>query len=472
MHVKVTYHHFNTQEGKDGARCYYSEVSSLLGDSSFNQQIGQVRPHDFLQLMKSWQENQLSTLGPLESEDALVCNCGPYGHLHAYLRECSGASYRIVRDVQTSTWCGFWLQEALAGPMTRERDLVLFPSEFCRQYYIRIFQHLTNQNTAVCHPIGESINRRRHLAPRQRDDRIHVGYIGRITPEKNIGQVFQIVRRLLREFPQKVHLHLAGAVNEYSFWKGQKSLVKQYLQSSGVPEEYVTYYGSIPRQNVWDFYQQINVLLFPSTSCVESLGRVILEASSAGVPVVAANYAAAPELLPANNIVKTRYHLGTQYRSDRMFSFAYIDEHDAIERVLSAVADDSSYLKSPYQADALHKVLTDQMEDTARQLSSAVSRFIDCITLSAMPIFSYDEAKDLCATLLEYFCRYHDRGVAWTWRVLAEGIKYPGLLGYINLRLQDPLMMGHANQHCGFAGFVPTITLNPRMDDDHLLWPA
>jgi hypothetical protein len=129
--------------GPGGAPINYAEVSQMLLSTPG---LG-ASPHDFHALVDHGGPDPLRRL--VRSGDTVVCTAGPHAHLYHYWREVSGLDFRIVRDARTTAWSPYLLQEWLAAPLLRERDLIVFPSEFARTFYRHAFGPAATANCFV-----------------------------------------------------------------------------------------------------------------------------------------------------------------------------------------------------------------------------------------------------------------------------------------------------------------------------------
>jgi glycosyltransferase involved in cell wall biosynthesis len=241
-----------------GANLFYTEIARILSSFSNARRIKGRR-------------NFLSCgIRHLKPNDTLIANDGPYAFIYHYLRKRNGQRFRIVRDVQTTLHASNLFQELACSELQLAQDTVLFPSNYTRNLYIEKFSHLTDANTLVCYPMRFPKLSKRN--PRQ----FTAGFLGRCTEAKGFHHVLSIAPRL----PGRVLV--AGEL---------------FCPASSLPSN-VTYLGQLPPSSIWKFMRSISVLLFPSTANIESLGRVVLEATAAGVPVVGARFGATPELTP------------------------------------------------------------------------------------------------------------------------------------------------------------------------------
>ena len=115
-----------------------------------------------------------------------------------------------------------------------------------------------------------STTRERH-GPR---DALHLLYVGRLTPEKDLPILFDAYQRAAAAKPSRpIHLVLAG--------DGAYSPRIREQAPSGV-----TFAGYLEGPALSKAYSSADVFVFPSR--VETLGNVVLEAMASGLPVVAA----------------------------------------------------------------------------------------------------------------------------------------------------------------------------------------
>lgn len=477
--MKIIHHHFNTQCSQGGALYFYSEISRLLG------QLGEegMQGHriDFVE-QASRHEGRLilRLLAGLKPHDVVFCNAGPYGHLYHYLREKAGSRFRIIRDVRTSSWGGFLLQEALAGPLTRPGDLVLFPSEFCRAYFLRLFgEHLSLSNTAVCYPLTHSFPVSVEKMPHQG---FNVGYIGRISGDKNFDKVLDIFTGIYTQ-RRDVQLHLAGPMDKHSKY-GSLERIAARLKREGIPANRVTYDGQLPYDRIWSFFAKLDLFVFPALSSVESLGRVLLEARHARVPVISVDYAAAGELLPSECLIQPIFDTQTQFNGNRPFSYGAIDVAQAVHTALHVPPSQHlSGIEAPYRPETLFRLLRgEHATPVLRQLSPGATDFLERLSVSHAQL-SHDahSATVLCEKLFRFFQAYnHPSTIRRTWNLL---LSLPTLshspesfaLRYDRLtNTAAAFELRHAREFCREANFHPVFQLQvkKKMSDRLLSVPA
>jgi len=277
-----------------GANLYYQETQQLLRSDA---RVG-LAFHSLPDLFQ--------VPPKVRDDDVMLSSAGPYAYVYHLLRERMKGRFRIVRDVQATFHAGYFLQERLCAAGMRDGDLVLFPSEYCRAAYLAHFEHLDEGNTAVCYPLPPVPELQR---PTQRKT-IHLGYLGRVTAEKNVDQLPALMRGLAD----------AGMSAELSVI-GQKEGNAQPPSARLSHEEAMRHLAGL------------DLLLHPSTSSLESLGRVLLEAGALGVPALAADHAAAPELLGRKALLDVDYRPG-YYPMTAAHALGSIDVEQWAERAI------------------------------------------------------------------------------------------------------------------------------------------
>ncbi len=458
--MKIAYHPFDTARTQGGALYYYSEVARIL--SALKAVQAEVIPHSFFDLLGADERAQGAFVGSLGAEDVLVSNVGPYAQFYHYLRERYEGRFRIVRDVQTSSWAGYLLQEALSGPMTRPRDRIVFPSEFSRSYFLSLFpRHLAPHNTVVAYPLASSfpsgLERRARTGAR-------LGYLGRLADDKNIAQLLDIFVLYARAEPS-ASLHLAGPLDRHCAHPTMAA-VRRYLRRRGVAASRVRYYGNLPYARIWQFYRDIDVFLFPALSSVESLGRVLLEAQYAGVPTVAADYAAASEILPSPNLIAPNFHVQRRFSTLETFSFGTVSVSDALRAIAVATVGDPSGTATRYRNDTYLRAVLQSHATEPAGLSSAARAFIAALRYEDLHVAG-DATAATCAHLLAFHRRYNDnrlpQRVALCAAALSAGNPYSIRYALYLNRLFLPnsrVELSHAREHCWIAGYRPSLQLD------------
>lgn len=466
--MKIAYHKFTTKKSNGGALYYYSEISKIL--NGLSNEGASIMQHEFRNLISSNPNELNNFVKSLDSEDVVVSNVGPYAHLYLYIRERFGGRFRIIRDVRTSSWSGFLLQEVLARPLTRPGDKILFPSNFCKQYFINLFDDsLYNECSSVCYPLFDSFPKQ---IPEKKNGQwpgLRMGYIGRISDDKNFSQVLEIFIQKCMDEQSKIELHCAGPVDPASTFKSIRS-IKKYLAHRGVSADRFVYKGNLSYSLIWPFFRQIDVMLFPALSSVESLGRVILEAQYAGVPVVSADYAAASEILPPENLVKPVFRMNKSFDMIKPFSFGSISVDHALKSIDRAVPGEVRVTAREYKTETFVKhVLGPSMAIKCKQhnLTRSQKAFITSLDFREIDLrLGYQDALDAAGDLFYAYRAYasnriYDRAKSLL-AALRQRNEYPEQIGLQMARLLFPkehMKLSNARTHCLAAGFKPRVIL-------------
>lgn len=104
----------------------------------------------------------------------------------------------------------------------------------------------------------------------RKDDTFTLGYVGRITPEKNVRALAGIERALLDRGLQNFRIVLVGRGSEENWLKGNL--------------RHAEFLGTLRGPELAQVFAGMDVFLFPSTT--DTFGLVILEAMASGVPVI------------------------------------------------------------------------------------------------------------------------------------------------------------------------------------------
>lgn len=142
--------------------------------------------------------------------------------------------------------------------------------------------------TARYVPLGVDLGRYRHVPrpPRNGGELIHVGFLGRIEERKGVDVLLDAV-----EGDPHLRLTLVG---------GGSLEGRARSRAAQVPDGRVTVLGAVPEHRVSELLASFDVVAVPSLttpSWVEQFGRVAVEAMAAGVPVVASDSGALPDVV-------------------------------------------------------------------------------------------------------------------------------------------------------------------------------
>jgi glycosyltransferase involved in cell wall biosynthesis len=123
---------------------------------------------------------------------------------------------------------------------------------------------------------------------------ILIGLIGRIDPGKGQKEAIQAMPEILRVFPES-RLVIVGEVTQGEH-KGYLEKLKALTEELGIDKK-VIWAGF--RENIPQVLKDLDIFLMPSYQ--ESFGKVLIEAMSMKIPVIATNKGGPPEILDNGN---------------------------------------------------------------------------------------------------------------------------------------------------------------------------
>lgn len=104
----------------------------------------------------------------------------------------------------------------------------------------------------------------------RQDDRLNLGYVGRLSPEKNVRQLARLEAELLQSGCREIKFTIVGAGSELHWLRES--------MKSGV------FTGVLSGEALARAYANMDLFIFPSTT--DTYGNVVLEAQAAGVPAI------------------------------------------------------------------------------------------------------------------------------------------------------------------------------------------
>lgn len=116
---------------------------------------------------------------------------------------------------------------------------------------------------------------------KEKTEKIKIGYLGGLDGRKNVILLVEAFKKLAKE-RDDIELHVGGAGRNLKIFRSMK-----------IKNAY--FYGKIPEQKINEFYNSLDIFVFPSLS--EGFGLPPLEAMACGVPVIACNRSSMPEVI-------------------------------------------------------------------------------------------------------------------------------------------------------------------------------
>ena len=147
-------------------------------------------------------------------------------------------------------------------------------------------------------------------------DRIRrIGVVGRVEEEKGQLQFVKAARMISREAPE-CRFAVIGA----PMFSGLEYYRKVVASSHGLPIDFIEWQGDVAK-----IYSELDLLVVPS-SPLEATTRVILEAYSAGVPVVAFPVGGIPEILKDEQTGFLAHAVTVEALAHRILSVLHMDK--------------------------------------------------------------------------------------------------------------------------------------------------
>jgi len=399
--LRAGYHAWRTypaHRGRDGANFAYEEIGRLL-QSTF---ALVARPHDILELCK---DDRLA-FNELRDIDVVVACVGPHAYLYFYLRQRLCLDFRIIRDARTALWNAYFLQEALVQPLMRESDLLVHSSAYSQAVYSRAFPGLNSTNQAVCYPLTRWFPQKMPRAPRNSWQRVTLGFVGRMTDDKGYPQALELFAACRRYWPGRYQMLSVGEVLNLGH---HEKLLYKHL---GADRSGYRSLGPVVRNEIWQMYDQMDLLLFPSTSNLETFGRVLVEASHAGVPILAAGHGAAHELIDPAAKVPVIYRHGELISLRDSVAMGSLD----LDAAVGALADTTAVPRSTghelYKSDDelfLHLVKVGiSAARTDRAVRTEQAAFAALLTLQDLPTLTEQQVLVQIEKLVKMIVALHD----------------------------------------------------------------
>lgn len=380
----ITFHQYRSHPKlpqKDGVNHAHEEISEILLSEQMNGL--EVKIHDFERLIK----DEKYAINSLSHCKCVISNVGPHAHYYFYIREKYNLQYKIIRDVRTALWSSYLLQEHLIQPLLRPDDILIVATEFTHGLYKKIFPHIQESTVIKCYPLTRCFPKKiiKQNTMLEFSQVIKVGYLGRICRDKGFNELLEAVIQLnkKKDNKRKYQLLACGTIAEEEF--SQKEVLKR-LKESDVDTSCYHYLKPVPRTKIWDILKKFDLLVFPSVSNLETLGRVLLEASYCNLPILASKHAAGTELLNDPNwLLDVHYYTDKIYTSHFNSQIGKISAEHIAEKIYSHNGKLSACWKS-YESHAkklIHAAKTKKIDSDKLNLTTSQKRFINHLSINS-----------------------------------------------------------------------------------------
>ena len=400
--VRLTLHDYATDpylRQKDGVNLAHENIASLCRQDHAGVDIVF---HDFNRLLSDADY----AVEILSNTDVVVANVGPHAHYYFYLRAQHGLDFAIIRDVRTAVWSGYLLQEHLCQPYLRASDTLLVASVYTRAVCHRLFPHLRHHALVQAYPltVGFPASQARRPSP-DRSQPLVLGYIGRLSEDKNFHDIVELLIRLNEHADRTYMLLACGDVHSGSC---DPAVISRKIAAHLGQGEYFRYLPTRSNGEIWALYEQMDVLLFPSTSNLETLGRVLVEASHAGVPVVCGRHAAAVELVPEAQLSPVTYFTGQTFDCHGDHPLGTIAVEDMAEVIMKVpLRSGSCHEEARFRPPRFMQVVTRDVDglskDSLNLLHPSQQQFVDSLEVDLPHPLSLVQADAAIRKMLPRF---------------------------------------------------------------------
>ncbi len=266
--------------------------------------------------------------------DTVYANCGPWAALLHLVRHRERLATRIIREVRTVGWIGYIWQEEVVRQLVAPGDQVVYPSHYCRDTWAD--RAAGCGDSLVYYPLASDALRPAAAPARSTGT---VGFFSALSEDKGFGYLAPTVERMMAGGHRIHQVVLAGERADPELF----DRVAADLATLGVA---LRYEGMLSNAAVRQVMRRCDLVFFLSVSSIESLGRIIVEAWEQGIPVVTADFGAAPDLVADAYRIPVDIEGTVTGPSDRAFAVGRLDvdrwapprELDAGDCFLPAVA--------------------------------------------------------------------------------------------------------------------------------------
>lgn len=467
MTTRIALHRFVSDRNapqRDGVNLAHTEINALLQLPEANGFDFQF--HDFDRALRDDDYARAC----LSDVDCVLCNVGPNAHYYHHLRERLQLNFRIVRDVKTALWSCYLLQETLCAPYLRSGDALLATSNYLRVMLRRIFPHLSQHPIALFEPV---LVRAAGIAPPPPRAPacavLTLGYIGRLSDDKNFPQMIDLLIELNRREPSRYRLIACGAVHSPSC---DPHILAQRVQRETGRSDLFCYLPPRSHEDALSLYTEFDYFLFFSTSNLEVLGRVLLEAAQAGVPILSASHAAAPELLNGSSLIPVEYKGEAEYFCHFDQPLGKVDLNAAIDILQRREIPGRPPVAQVNLPQSLFALLTGEDHGLLPDppLHATPAQLIERLRIADLPCYSSrTEVDQIVAELRSWFCAlngHEQRDWQTDVQTLKQRSRFPARTARFieassRARCDFTNLGGLDMELCNIAGFYPRFWLAP-----------
>lgn len=185
---------------------------------------------------------------------------------------------------------GFLPGDLLMTMLMRHAKRIVCVSHYAAEQLCRSFR-IDKRRVAVCYswqPLPDIDAGTFAEMTKRKTGRIKLLFVGRIVPEKGIQKIINLARY--------IDAHGLGAKYAITVIGDSTHPIKDKLAKAAQKYQSLRYIGRVENHLLWKHYAAHDIFLLP-VEWEEAFGRVVIEAYSMGMPVVATNIGAMQEML-------------------------------------------------------------------------------------------------------------------------------------------------------------------------------
>lgn len=188
-------------------------------------------------------------------------------------------------------WLRYIILEKLQVKSFENAKGVIYISEYAKNFIENKYPQLRKKkSTIIYHGISEEFRQKPKLqlniSSYSREKPFKLTYISIINFYKHQCNVIEAIKQLNNE-GFYIDLILIGPI-----YHPIKGVFEKHLKGN---EQFIKYKGSVPYNQISEFYKESDMFIFASTC--ENMPNILVEAMSAGLPILSSNFGPMPEIL-------------------------------------------------------------------------------------------------------------------------------------------------------------------------------
>lgn len=195
------------------------------------------------------------------------------------------------RFPKSFTWLRYLLLEKIQVRSFKHSSGIIYISQYAKNYVEQKYPILKfKKSTVIYHGISDDFRQvpkpQKSITEYTSEKPYKLLYVSIINYYKHQWNVVKAVK-LMREKGYPIELELVGPM--------EKTLEKKMCDVLKGSETYIKYKGKIPYEEIAASYKSADMFIFASTC--ENMPNILVEAMSAGLPIVCSDFGPMPEIL-------------------------------------------------------------------------------------------------------------------------------------------------------------------------------